>query len=454
MKTSHFLAISALSTTLATGIGAGMGCGGSGESSGQGGAGNSGSSTGASMSTNSGLGGASTGTETGSNTGSGEGGGLDFDAGLNDSGLDPDSACATQSATATLVKRPVDIIVLIDNSGSMTEEIVGVQKNINQNFATILDGSGLDYRVILVSRHGKATVGQSICVEAPLSGIPVDGCKATPTPPAVFPAKPVNNPPKFFHYSTEVASTDSWCKILSTFSTPDEFMLAPNGWSQWLRPEAFKAFIEITDDHASCGAYLDKNTVAGGVAAAALYDKALLALSPAQFADPVTNERNYRFYSIVAMAYNTPPTAPYLPTDPILTTKCPTAANAGTGHQALSVLTGGLRFPLCDTTSYDVVFQAIAQGVISGAKVSCDFPVPEAPMGKTIDLDSVVVQYTPTGMGNATDFGQVMDAASCKPNAFYLTKDTIHLCPDTCTLVQTDPKAAISVLFACGGGIN
>jgi hypothetical protein len=445
MNTTHYLTIGALSTLLGAGLG--VGCGGTGESSGQGGAGHLTTATG--PTSGSGQGGNSV-----TGTGSGEGGNVELDAGLNDSGLDPDSACATQMSTATLVKKPVDIIVLIDNSGSMTEEIVGVQKNINTNFATILDASGLDYRVILVSRHGKATAGQSICIEAPLSGIPLDGCNPKPVAPAVFPAKPVNNPGKFYHYSTEIASNDSWCKIFSTYNTPDEFNLAPNGWSEWLRPEAYKAFIEITDDRVTCGAYNDKNTAAGGTTTAAKFDLDLQALSATQFVDATTSMRNYRFYSIVAMAYNTPPTAPYLPADPVITGKCPTAANPGTGYQALSVLTDSLRFPLCDTTSYDVVFQAIAQGVIAGAKVSCDFPVPDAPMGKTIDLASVVVQYTPGGMGNAMNFTQVADAAACVPNGFYLSTGIIHLCPATCDVVQKDSKAAIDVLFACAGGIN
>jgi hypothetical protein len=376
----------------------------------------------------------------------GDGGGfIDFDAGSSDSALDPDSACAVQSAEATLTKKPVDIIVTIDNSGSMTEEIVGVQTNINQNFATILEASGLDYRVILVSHHGSAKNGQSICVEAPLSGIPAGGC-AQPPP------KPVNNPPKFFQYSVEIASTNSWCKLVSTYHAPDQLMLAPNGWAEWLRPEALKVFIEITDDRVSCGTYNDKNTVAGGQAAAALFDTDLLALDPAQFGD--AQKRNYQHYSIVAMAYNNPPSKPYEPADPILTGKCPTAANPGTGYQALSVLTGALRFPLCDTTSYDVVFQAIAQGVIEGAKVSCDFPIPDPPMGKTIDLSTVVVQYTAGGMGNAVEFTQVPSAAQCAPSSFYLEAGIIHLCPETCALVQEDNKAKINVLFACEGGVH
>ncbi|APR80253.1 Hypothetical protein A7982_05600 [Minicystis rosea] len=381
---------------------------------------------------------------------SGSGGGdFVFDAGAGDGSIDPDAACAAQSASATLTKKPVDVIIVIDNSGSMTEEIVGVQQNINQNFAQIIEASGLDYRVILVARHGKASSGQSVCIEAPLSGIPTGGC-ATP------PAQPVNNPPKFYHYSVEIASRDSWCKVLNTYDKPDEFNLAPNGWKEWLRPDSYKTFIEITDDGVGCTfnnvTYQDSNSVAGGTSAAPLFDTALLTLSPEQFGTAA--ERNYRFYSIIAMGANTPATKPWEPSDPVTTAKCPTAANPGTGHQALSVLTGGLRFPICDTTSYDVVFQAIADGVIKGAKVACEFPVPDAPPGKTIDLATVQVAYTPGGAGPATTFGQVSNAAACIPDRFYIENDTIKLCPDACSLVQADDKAKIDVVFGCGGKIN
>ena len=380
---------------------------------------------------------------------SGTGGDFTFDAGTGDGGLDPDSACVAQSAAATLVKRPVDIIIAIDNSGSMTNEIVGVQQNINQNFANIIEGSGLDYRVILIARHGKAAGAQSICVEAPLSGIAAGGC-ATP------PAQPVNNPPKFFHYSVEVASHDSWCKMLQTFSTPDEFNLAPTGWKDWLRADSFKTFIEITDDGVQCSfngkSYQDSNSAAAGATTAAAFDADLLALSPAHFGNAA--ERNYRFYSIVAMAYNTPATKPYEPTDPVITGECPTAADPGTGYQALSVLTGGLRFPLCDTTSYDVVFQSIADGVIKGAKVACEFPVPDAPPGETIDLTTVQVGYTPGGMGTQTTFAQVASANACTAGSFYIEAGVIKLCADACTLVQADDAAKIDVIFGCSGGVN
>ena len=89
------------------------------------------------------------------------------------------TACGTQEAEAELVAKPVDIIITIDNSGSMGEEIAGVQSNINVNFAQIIEASGLDYRVIMVSRFGNDS-GEDVCIEAPLSGIPQGGCEPPP----------------------------------------------------------------------------------------------------------------------------------------------------------------------------------------------------------------------------------------------------------------------------------
>ena len=168
---------------------------------------------------------------------SGSGGNIGFDAGhTGGDKLNEDAACAQTEAEATLVSAPVDVIVVIDNSGSMGQEIVGVQDNINQNFATILDNAGLDYRVIMLSEHGEAIGPESVCIEAPLSGIPVGGC--TPAP-----AQPVDNPPKFFHHSVPISSHNSWCQVLAYFSQADEFGNHPNGYQDLLRPEAVKFFV-------------------------------------------------------------------------------------------------------------------------------------------------------------------------------------------------------------------
>src|SRR5690606_29760723 len=67
----------------------------------------------------------------------------------SDAGTQP---CAAVTGQATLRKRPMDIIISIDNSGSMAGEIEAVQQRISDDFAQIIEQSGIDYRVIMVSR--------------------------------------------------------------------------------------------------------------------------------------------------------------------------------------------------------------------------------------------------------------------------------------------------------------
>lgn len=365
-------------------------------------------------------------------------------SGMSDGGLDPDAACAASSAEATLTKKPVDIIFIIDNSGSMTGEIQAVQSNINSSFATIIGASGIDYRVIMVSMHGNAVGAQSICVQSPLS---TTNCSP-------IPAQPGENPPTFFQYSIEIGSHNSVCQLFNSYNgtVKDVFGLAPTGWSTWARPEALKVFVEITDDGVgSCtvnGKAIDDNdNEANGLTAAAAFDAELLALDPAQFGD--ANKRNYIWHSIVGLTSNNPPTAAYGPMDPVVNGVCSGAVAPGQGYQALSIMTGGLRFPVCENASFDVVFQEIAKGVVEGAKVDCEFPVPPAPPGETIDISTVVVEYTPGGGGAPQQFKQVASAAACAADSFYIENNIIKLCAGPCGVVQSDPMAKVIVLYGC-----
>lgn len=371
-----------------------------------------------------------------------------FDAGTNDTGLDPDSACAQQSAEATLVKKPVDVVFIIDNSCSMTQEIISVEQNINVNFAQIIGASGIDYRVIMIAEQGPANPDESICVGPPLGGT---NC------PVAANVAPVNNPPLFYHYdNNDVESHDSWCKMINWYDKPDRYGLAPTGWREWLRPESYKAFVEITDDGVGCTAgtwtYQDMDDIAMGQTAAQQFDADLLARDPAMFGTAA--DRNYIWYSILGMPPNPAnPTKAWDPTEAMTTGLCPSGIDPGTGYQALSILTGGLRFPVCEGAGFDVVFQEIAKGVIKGAKVSCEFDVPPAPPGKEIDLNTVEIEYTPGGGGIPGKFSQVSSAAQCKPNAFYIEAGKIKLCPDTCTLVENDTAAKVQILFGCKSDI-
>lgn len=377
----------------------------------------------------------------------GFGNGGDAGGGTADGG---DNECAAQEAEATLVKRPVDIIFTIDNSGSMSDEITEVQNQVNQNFANLIEAAGVDYHVIMISRHG-ANSSQSVCISAPLSGT---SCSPVPAQPA--------ETAKFFHYSVEIASQDAWCKVLSTFGAKDEFNLHPNGWGPLLRAEAYKVFVTISDDriNTTCTvngkafSFKDMDTIAGATTAAAAFDTALLELSPAQFG--TATERNYVHHAIAGFNWANPSdkTIAWTPDQPINEGNCGSdSENSGKGHQAIAILTGGLRYPSCNP-NYTTIFQEIAKGVVAGAKVACEFDVPDAPAGQTLDLATVISRYTPGDGSAPVDFGQVADAAACAPNKFYIEDKKIKLCPDACATVQADPKAQMKILFGCAADVK
>lgn len=391
----------------------------------------------------------------GGNNGNGDGGGnMTTDARPSADA----EVCAQSSAQAMLENKPIDIIFVIDNSGSMSAEISEVEKQINANFATIIDSAtpAVDYRVIMLSRYGE-NGDRRICVAAPLGAVPdadMDGHCDT------VDSMPMNNPPKFYHHSQSIGSHDGLCRLLESFDSADDYDLQTTGYQEVLRPGAFKFIVFITDDGVNCSfggnSYSDGNSVAGGQSVVPTFDAALLALSPTHFGTAM--ERNYSFWSIIALAPHMatggmPYGVPHPPDEtmaPITTNECtPSAADPGTGYQALSIETNGYRFPTCGL-DYTQIFQLMAQGVIAGSRVACEFTIPDPPPGEMLDLDTVQVRYSSNGSVVDT-FNKVADLMACSPTGgqFYIENDTIKLCPASCTTVQGDENAEIDILFGC-----
>ncbi|MDC0682597.1 hypothetical protein [Sorangium atrum] len=411
----------------------------------------------------------------GETSGSGFGNGGEFDVGSGtgdkDGGLNEDTACIATRLQADYQQRPADIIFIIDNSGSMTDEINSVQRNINQNFASIIAASKIDYRVIMLSKHGSSDVEQSVCIEAPLGS---GSCSPVPQ-------NPNTNPPHFYQYSLEIGSLDSLCLAIDTLNgaIPPKGEATSPGWSQWLRTDSLKVFVEITDDGVNCttrslgadkavfeeGADItlfdidddepaNKN-VAGGTKSAEAFDAALTAVAPELFGSK--DARNYKFFSFVGIKENTPPTAPWPPEAPATWEQCrPDSVDPGTTYQVLSVMTGGLRYPIQQHATYDAVFQAIADSVISGAKLSCEIEVPKAPDGHSIDLKTVQIEFTPSNGGQKQTFAQVKSLEECAgaSSSFYIEEGIIKLCEDTCAMAAQDNTAGMELLYGCSVNPN
>jgi len=370
-----------------------------------------------------------------------------------------EGASLEQQAKSTF--RPIDVIFVIDNSGSMSGEIDQVQARVNDDFARIIEASGLDYRVILLSRYGKVgtEIGQSnhpVCIGSPLG--PNDCSDPMHTPLA--------NSARFFHFSADIESTNGWCAVLDGWQKPDEWgdaarsgwqSVAPGGWSSYARPEAFKVFVMVTDDDVDCDvggrSFDDQSSVSHGENAATAFDAALLSLSPEHFGSAA--ERRYVWHSIVAMQPNADPREAWLPGAPVQTERCsPGSDGPGTGHQALSRLTGGLRYPTCNNENFDAIFNAIALGIVGGAKLNCDWEIPMPPDGAAFDAGKVNVRYTP-GDGSAAEdvlFVPALDDCGASPGWHYddVTAPTrVVACPVTCEQIEDDAAGRIDVLFGC-----
>jgi hypothetical protein len=333
-----------------------------------------------------------------------------------DEGLTETEICVQDNAEATLQLRPIDIIISIDTSGSMSREIYGVQQNINENFARIIGDSGIDYQVIVIS-------DDDVCISGELNP---GGCGQS-------------NPPQFHWIERRIGSDDTWCVVLASYPQ----------WSGLLRQEAFKVFVAVTDDSPRCnGMYATQE-------GADAFDAALVALDPTQFGN--ATERNYIWHSLVALADNTPATEAYQPTDPVVIAECATAASAGMGYQHLSQMTGGLRFPVCEGNNFDSVFTEIAEGIVDGSAVACEFAIPATgDGGEAIDRDTVEVAYVPGDRQSTVKFDRVEGMADCATEAFLVDGDLVKLCPSACDALKQDHEAEIQVLFGCEvcGGLD
>src|SRR5690606_6930001 len=124
----------------------------------------------------------------------------------------------------------------------------------------------------------------------------------------------------------------------------------------------------------------------------------------------------------------------------------------GTGYQSLSNLTGGLRFPVCVTDSYDAVFEHIADSVLDITAIPCRLDIPAPPAGQALDLDGLEMTFT-SGLGTTEKWEQVPGPAACTATGYYFDEQAmqIELCPGPCARLESDVDATVTLDIPCIG---
>lgn len=115
---------------------------------------------------------------------------------------------------------PLDVVVAVDSSGSMVDEIGKVREGLN-TLVFLLADAGHDVRLILVSARSTSSVG--VCVPAPLGS---GTCPAD------------DRPPSYLHVQQSVDSGYALQKILATHDS----------WGSSLRDGSRRSVIVISDD--------------------------------------------------------------------------------------------------------------------------------------------------------------------------------------------------------------
>lgn len=331
--------------------------------------------------------------------------------------------CASSQTSSTDITsiQPADIIFAIDTSSSMTEEIGFTQTYMNE-FSRLIVDSGIDVRVIMIAgprttggfppvgvggaggaggRGGMAAgapgvagaQGQSVCIGKPL------GSGNCPND---------TNLPSYVHIERYIASNDALDVIIDTYPL----------YKQYLRPNASKSFVVISDDNATTPPNNSAETFSSAVAA----------LDPTLF-------KSWSFNGVFCF------------------TRCGNlAAAVGTVFQSLVTQTKGVAGDLCEQ-DFGPVFKRLAQQIVqnSGSQIACEWTFPPPPGGQSFSTELVEVRRS--GGAVTSKLTRVRSSSECVDDGWYyddpVNPKKILACPDTCSDLQNDSGGKIDITFGC-----
>lgn len=363
--------------------------------------------------------------------------------------LDPDAACAMASVPAVVERLPVDVIWVVDNSGSMQPAIDQVRTGLNA-FADQIFASGLDYRVILLSLRGTAPISSRypICIPPPLG---TAGC---------------GDGERFFHVDVDIRSTQPIEQILGTLGQTDGYGesadVGSTPWRHLLRDGATKTIVVVTDDNA--------RTCARPAGTCSAADPPLTETSLEDFPGPAGNPFNsrtlgpglrtaaygalfegYTFDAIYGWGSETDPSVRCAFSDGTM------PSSPGYTYTTLVARTGGVRAQICDgAAAWGPFFDAVATSVVRNSRIACEVDLPPPPDGSLLDPRRVNVVIR--GASGATTIPYSGSAGACDParggwhydDASAPTR--VILCPSTCDFAREETattSGGLDVVFGC-----
>jgi len=320
--------------------------------------------------------------------------------------------CGAVVEKAEMIRTPVDIIFGIDTSGSMMEEVLMVQDNLNTFSQQIMDAN-IDVHVIVLS--------------ALKTGAPVfpnvDGpCVAPPLGAGNCPDDSL--PPTYVHIDA----------LVTSFDVLDVYINQYPQYKPHLRENSLKTFVTISDDNATNETHPIGSAIPEMKPVHHNADLFIDAVAQLEPDSPMWS--NWRYSGIYSF------------------TLCDASLTGAIGeiHADLVERTQGVAGDLC-LQDFQPVFNELAKELVSGSKLACDWAIPTPPEDELMDIEKTSVQFTLDGT-RESPLPRILDGANCADHdAWYYDNPEnptrIFACPVTCERVQSADQAEVGILFGC-----
>lgn len=295
---------------------------------------------------------------------------------------DLECAQASGDVRAEVGPGPVDIIWVVDASGSMENEALRVQENLNR-FAEFLESGNIDARFVLITYEGFVEVPPPLGVDSE----------------------------RFLFVDRRVGSLNSLVQVLDAWPS----------YSQHLRDNSMVHVVSVTDDESM-------------LTADCFIEEMTAKLGPS---------RDFRLHTFSSELARTPEADEISPpygdgrcdSPERLASACEGAAAVGRQHYLAAAQTGGATISIC-TEDWSGAFDLIAENVSQAVSVEgCELALPPVPEGNYLDLSKVRVSATGLDGGTVL-LNRVAGHQQCSDRAWYVddldAPSQVLLCDSTC----------------------
>jgi len=300
--------------------------------------------------------------------------------------------CATSRTEAERTLRPVDIVWVVDSSGSMKDEAKAIQDNIN-TFASKIASAGIpNYRVVMITEKKFLSVPD-----------------------------PLGSDAAHFQFLDQVVDSHDALQVL--LDKADEYQ-------GFLQEKSLLHVVVVTDDESN-------------------------PLQAADFISQYKaklGREDFKLHAVASEKVHTcDPITGLFCLDLACSSGSNSAAAPGVVYYDAAMMTGGLTFSIC-TMDWGGLFDELAKAVSTSAPIPCELLVPDPPEGETLDPGKVNVLFTAPDASEGVTFPGVASQEACgdKPGWYYdapADPKKILLCPAACT--SAEGGGSLDIALGC-----